>query len=74
MRIDEIETRKAEIRSILESDQEFDVDALAEEVRQLDAEKAEIEERAAKEAELRNAVAPSVIALLTLNVTSPSAS
>ena len=62
MRIDEIETRKAEIRSILDSDQEFDVDALAEEVRQLDAEKAEIEERAAKEAELRNAVAPSVIA------------
>lgn len=62
MRIDEIETRKAEIRSILDSDQEFDVDALADEVRQLDAEKAEIEERAAKEAELRNAVAPSVIA------------
>lgn len=62
MRIDEIETRKAEIRSILDSDQEFDVDALAEEVRQLDAEKAEIEERAAKEEELRNAVAPSVIA------------
>ena len=62
MRIDEIETRKAEIRSILDSDQEFDVDALAEEVRQLDAEKAEIEERAAKEAELRNAVTPSVIA------------
>ena len=62
MRIDEIETRKAEIRSILDSDQEFDVDALAEEVRKLDAEKAEIEERAAKEAELRNAVAPSVIA------------
>lgn len=62
MRIDEIEVRKAEIRSILDSDQEFDVDALTEEVRQLDAEKAEIEERAAKEAELRNAVAPSVIA------------
>ncbi|MBQ1529594.1 MAG: hypothetical protein IIZ76_04860, partial [Clostridia bacterium] len=61
MRIDEIETRKAEIRTILDSDQEFDVDALTEEVRQLDAEKAEIEERAAKEAELRNAVAPSVI-------------
>ena len=61
MRIDEIETRKAEIRTILDSDQEFDVDALTEEVRRLDAEKAEIEERAAKEAELRNAVAPSVI-------------
>ena len=62
MRIDEIENRKAEIRNILDSDQEFDVDALTEEVRRLDAEKAEIEERAAKEAELRNAVAPSVIA------------
>lgn len=61
MRIDEIEVRKAEIRSILDSSEEFDVDALAEEVRQLDAEKAEIEERAAKEAELRKAVAPSVI-------------
>ena len=62
MRIDEIEVRKAEIRDLINSDQEFDVDALTEEVRQLDAEKAEIEERAAKEAELRNAVAPSVIA------------
>ena len=61
MRIDEIEVRKAEIRSILDSSEEFDVDALTEEVRQLDAEKAEIEERAAKEAELRKAVAPSVI-------------
>ena len=61
MRIDEIEIRKAEIRDIINSGEEFDVDALTEEVRQLDAEKAEIEERAAKEAELRNAVAPSVI-------------
>lgn len=61
MRIDEIEVRKAEIRELINSDAEFDVDALTEEVRQLDAEKAEIEERAAKEAELRNAVAPSVI-------------
>ena len=67
MRIDEIETRKAEIRNILDSDQEFDVDALTEEVRRLDAEKAEIEERAAKEAELRNAVAPSVIAEIEKN-------
>lgn len=61
MRIDEIESRKAEIRGILDSEQEFDIDALTEEVRQLDAEKAEIEERAAKEAELRKAVEPSVI-------------
>lgn len=61
MRIDEIESRKAEIRGILDSNEEFDIDALTEEVRQLDAEKAEIEERAAKEAELRKAVEPSVI-------------
>ena len=61
MRIDEIESRKAEIRGILDSSEEFDIDALTEEVRALDAEKAEIEERAAKEAELRTAVAPSVI-------------
>ena len=60
MRIDEIESRKAEIRGILDSSEEFDIDALTEEVRSLDAEKAEIEERAQKEAELRNAVAPSV--------------
>ena len=62
MRIDEIEVRKAEIRDLINSDQEFDVDALTEEVRQLDEEKAEIEARAQKEAELRNAVAPAVIA------------
>ena len=61
MRIDEIEVRKAEIRDLINSDQEFDVDALTEEVRQLDEEKAEIEARAQKEAELRNAVAPAVI-------------
>ena len=61
MRIDEIEIRKAEIRDIINSGEEFDVDALTEEVRQLDAEKAEIETRAAKEAELRSAVAPAVI-------------
>ena len=61
MRIDEIEIRKAEIRDIINSGEEFDVDALTEEVRQLDEEKAEIESRAAKEAELRSAVAPAVI-------------
>lgn len=61
MRIDEIEARKAEIRNIVESGEDFDVDALTEEVRALDAERVEIEERAAKEATLRNAVAPSVI-------------
>ena len=62
MRIDEIEIRKAEIRDIINSGEEFDVDALTEEVRALDEEKAEIEQRAAKEAELRSAVAPAVIA------------
>ena len=62
MRIDEIEIRKAEIRDIVNSGEEYDVDALTEEVRALDEEKAEIEQRAAKEAELRSAVAPAVIA------------
>ena len=32
MRIDEIESRKAEIRGILDSEQEFDIDALTEEL------------------------------------------
>lgn len=67
MRIDEIEIRKAEIRDLINSDQEFDVDALTEEVRQLDEEKAEIESRAAKEAELRSAVAPAVIEEIEMN-------
>lgn len=66
MRIDEIEARIAEIREAVEtraaelSDEE--VDALTEESRKLNAERKEIEERAAKEAELRKAVAPGVIA------------
>lgn len=66
MRIDEIEARLAAIRETVEtrtaelSDEE--VDALTEESRKLNAERKEIEERAAKEAELRKAVAPSVIA------------
>ena len=67
MRIDEIEVRKAEIRELINSDAEFDVDALTEEVRQLDEEKAEIESRAAKEAELRSAVAPAVIEEIEMN-------
>ena len=63
MRIDEIESRKAEIRTMLDGDtSELDIDALTEEVRSLDAEKAELESKASKEAELRSAVAPSVIA------------
>ena len=67
MRIDEIEIRKAEIRDIINSGEEFDVDALTEEVRQLDEEKAEIESRAAKEAELRSAVATAVIEEIEMN-------
>ena len=67
MRIDEIEIRKAEIRDIINSGEEFDVDALTEEVRRLDEEKAEIESRAAKEAELRSAVAPAVIEEIEMN-------
>lgn len=63
MRIDEIEARKAEIRAIISAENaEYDVDALTEEVRALNEEAAEIENRAAKEAEIRNAVAPEVIA------------
>lgn len=61
MRIDEIEIRRAEIRDIVESGEDFDVDALTEEVRALDAERAEIMERESKEAMLRQAVAPEVI-------------
>lgn len=63
MRIDEIESRKAEIREMLKAEDTsaLDIDALTEEVRALDTEKKEIEERSAKEAELRSAVAPEVI-------------
>lgn len=68
MRIDEIESRKAEINALINSEgAEFDVDALTAEVRALNAEKAEIEERAAKDAELRNAVAPEVVAEIKNN-------
>lgn len=56
-RIDEIMARKAEIRSIINTEgAEFDVDALTAEVRDLDAEAAEIETRAAKADALRSAV------------------
>lgn len=62
MRIDEIESRKAEIKELINTEgAEFDVDALTEEVRGLDKEAMEIRENAAKEAELRKAVAPQVI-------------
>lgn len=68
MRIDEIEARKCEIRSMLDGDiAALDIDALTEEVRALDSEKAEIEKRNAAEAELRAAVEPAVIAEITEN-------
>lgn len=71
MRIDEIESRKAEIREMLKAEDtsDLDIDALTEEVRSLDTEKAEIEERNAKEAQLRNAVAPEVVAEIKENMT-----
>lgn len=68
MRIDEIEARKVEIRNMLDGDTSaLDVDALIEEVRSLDAERAEIERKASAEAELRRAVAPAVIAAINEN-------
>lgn len=60
MRIDEIEARKAEIRAMIESGNEIDVDALTEEVRSLNAEAQGIEEAEKKAAALRSAVAPAV--------------
>ncbi len=70
MRIDEIIARKAEIRSLINTEgAEFDVDALTEEVRALDAEALEIEARAAKEAELRTAVSEKVKAEIEENKT-----
>lgn len=71
MRIDEIESRKAEIREMLKAEDTsaLDIDALTEEVRSLDTEKAEIEERNAKEAQLRSAVAPEVVAEIKENMT-----
>jgi Predicted phage phi-C31 gp36 major capsid-like protein len=44
-RLKEIELRKKEIRELLESDQEVDLDALEEELRELDKEKEQIERR-----------------------------
>lgn len=68
MRIDEIEARKAEIREMLAGDTtELDIDALTEEVRGLNEEAANIESRAAAEAELRTAVNPAVVAEITNN-------
>lgn len=66
MRIDEIEARKAEIRELLAGENsELDLDALTEEVRALDEEAKQIRENAAKEEELRKAVAPAIVAEIT---------
>lgn len=63
MRIDEIEARKAEIRGLLAGDTtELDIAALTEEVRSLNDEAKNIEERNAAEAALRTAVTPAVVA------------
>lgn len=62
MRIDEIEARLAEINGIVNGSEEFDVDALTSETRALIAEKAEIEKKAKKEAELRTAVSTAAVA------------
>lgn len=68
MRIDEIEARKAEIRSLLAGDTaELNIDELTEEVRSLNAEAEEIRNRNAAEAELRTAVAPEVVAEINEN-------
>lgn len=65
MRIDEIRQRKEEIRSLVNGEVEYDVDAITEELRSLNAEENEILERNKKEMELRNAitaeVAPTII-------------
>lgn len=61
MRIDEIEARKKEIREMLSGDTtSLDIDALTQEVRDLNAEAQQIESRASAEAALRDAVAPAV--------------
>lgn len=44
-RLNEIKTRKTEIRSMLESDANVDLDALTKELKELDAEQAELEKR-----------------------------
>lgn len=62
MRIDEIEARKAEIKTMLAGDTSaLNIDSLLEEVRGLEKERTEIEERNKKEAELRENVSAKVI-------------
>lgn len=58
-RMEEINKRKAEIRALLESDKEADLDALEKELRELDAEQKNIEKRAAVAAGIQEGTIPS---------------
>ena len=61
-RIEEINARKAEIRALLESSEQVDMDAIEKELRALDEEAKEIEKRAAVAASIQQGevVAPVV--------------
>ena len=58
-RMEEINTRKAEIRALLDSEQDVDLDALEKELRELDAEQQNIEKRAAVAAGIQQGTIPS---------------
>ena len=58
-RMEEINTRKAEIRALLDSEQDVDLDALEKELRELDAEQQKIEKRAAVAAGIQQGTIPS---------------
>ena len=58
-RMEEINTRKAEIRNLLDSEQDVDLDALEKELRELDAEQQKIEKRAAIAAGIQQGTIPS---------------
>ncbi len=58
-RMEEINKRKAEIRALLESDKEADLDALEKELRELDDEQAKLEKRAAVAAGIQEGSIPS---------------
>ena len=61
-RLTEIESRKVEIRSALQSDEEVDLEALKTELEKLNDEKKQIEERAALAAKINvNSVKTDVI-------------
>ena len=60
-RLQEIETRKAEIKNLLASDAQVDLDALQVELNSLDAEKAQIERRSQIAAGIQAGTVPAVI-------------